>query len=46
MDKLQIERLRDHLQNFNFTALFIEELGWSYTHDQPFLMTAQGNHFR
>jgi hypothetical protein len=29
MDKLQIERLRDHLQSFDFKRLFIEELGWS-----------------
>lgn len=29
MDKLQIERLRDRLQSFDFKRLFIEELGWS-----------------
>ena len=29
MDNLQIERLRDCLQSFNFPRLFIEELGWS-----------------
>lgn len=29
MDKLQIERLRDGLQSFDFPRLFIEELGWS-----------------
>ena len=30
MDKLQIERLRDCLQSFDFKRLFIEELGWSH----------------
>ncbi len=30
MDKLQIERLRDGLQSFDFKRLFIEELGWSH----------------
>ncbi|AGX86694.1 type II restriction enzyme methyltransferase subunit [Candidatus Symbiobacter mobilis CR] len=30
MDKLQIERLRDCLQSFDFQRLFIEELGWSH----------------
>ena len=29
MDKLQIERLRDCLQSFDFNRLFVEELGWS-----------------
>ena len=29
MDKLQIERLRNHLHAFDFPRLFIEELGWS-----------------
>ena len=29
MDKLQIERLRDCLQSFDFNHLFVEELGWS-----------------
>lgn len=29
MDKLQIERLRNHLHTFDFPRLFIEELGWS-----------------
>ncbi len=29
MDTLQIERLRDRLQSFDFKRLFIEELGWS-----------------
>lgn len=29
MDKLQIERLRDCLQAFDFKRLFVEELGWS-----------------
>lgn len=29
MDKLQIERVRDCLQSFDFKRLFIEELGWS-----------------
>ena len=30
MDKLQIERLRDCLQSFDFKRLFTEELGWSH----------------
>lgn len=30
MDKLQIERVRDRLQAFDFKRLFIEELGWSH----------------
>jgi len=34
MDTLQIERLREHLQNFNFAQLFIEELGWSQVQEQ------------
>lgn len=29
MDKLQINRLRDCVQHFDFKRLFIEELGWS-----------------
>jgi len=29
MDKLHIERLRSGLQSFDFSRLFIEELGWS-----------------
>ena len=29
MDNLQIERIRDCLQSFDFKRLFIEELGWS-----------------
>ncbi|MBK1693623.1 hypothetical protein CKO09_02555 [Chromatium weissei] len=34
MDALQIERLREHLQSFNFAELFIEELGWSQIQGQ------------
>ncbi|MBK1642666.1 hypothetical protein CKO12_12445 [Chromatium okenii] len=34
MDALQIERLREHLQGFNFPQLFIEELGWSQVQGQ------------
>ncbi len=30
MDKLQIERVRDRLQAFDFKRLFIEDLGWSH----------------
>ena len=31
MSKLKLENLRECLQNFDFTRLFIEELGWSKT---------------
>ncbi|MBI4740815.1 MAG: hypothetical protein HY777_04495 [Betaproteobacteria bacterium] len=31
MDKLQINRLRDCVQRFDFKRLFVEELGWSLT---------------
>jgi len=30
MDKLQIERIRDRLQSFDFKSLFTDELGWSH----------------
>lgn len=31
---LNLETARDHLKNFNFKGLFIEELGWSKFHSQ------------
>lgn len=44
MDKLQIERLRDCLQAFDFKRLFIEELGWSRAKGvRPITVTVQEN---
>ncbi len=44
MDKLQIERLRDCLQSFDFKRLFVEELGWSNVKGaKPLTVTARGN---
>lgn len=40
MDKLQINRLRDCIQRFDFKRLFIEELGWSRPKNtKPYLLT-------
>ncbi len=40
MDKLQIERVRDRLQTFDFNRLFIEELGWSHARGaKPVILT-------
>jgi hypothetical protein len=44
MDKLQIERLRDCLQSFDFKRLFTEELGWSHVKGaRPIPVTAHEN---
>lgn len=43
MDKLQINRLRDCVQSFDFKRLFIEELGWSQPKSaKPFAITLPG----
>jgi hypothetical protein len=40
MDKLQINRLRDYVQQFDFKRLFIEELGWSRPKNtKPYALT-------
>ena len=40
MDKLQINRLRDFVQRFDFKRLFIEELGWSRPKNtKPYALT-------
>jgi len=40
MDKLQINRLRDCVQRFDFKRLFIEELGWSRPKNtKPYALT-------
>jgi len=40
MDKLQINRLRDCIQSFDFKRLFIEELGWSHPKSaKPYALT-------
>lgn len=44
MDKLQIERLRDGLQSFDFKRLFIEELGWSHARGPAPLPGGEGRY--
>lgn len=46
MGTLNVQRARDLLQHFDFSALFIEELGWSRpTGRQPLALTAEGRKF-
>ncbi|MGQ4809131.1 hypothetical protein NKDENANG_02533 [Candidatus Entotheonellaceae bacterium PAL068K] len=43
---IQLNRIRDHLQQFDFTRLFIEELGWSQpTSPQPILFEVNDQQF-
>jgi hypothetical protein len=42
MDKLQIERVRDCLQSFDFKRLFVEELGWSRAKASKSVVVAAG----
>ncbi len=43
-NKLQIERLRDGLQSFDFKRLFIEELGWSHAKGARPIPVSVGEH--
>jgi hypothetical protein len=41
MKDKQLLRIRSLLKEFNFTDLFIEELGWDYTKAIPFKVDIQ-----
>jgi hypothetical protein len=38
-------RIKEHLQAFNFTTLFREELGWDNSKSRPFTIDYQGQPF-
>src|SRR5260370_36991692 len=38
------QRIQRYLKAFDFTALFIEELGWDYLREPPLCITLDGQH--
>ena len=42
---VSIERLRPHLQTFDFTRLFVEGLGWNYYQAEPVAVTVNGREY-
>jgi hypothetical protein len=45
MNNIQTQALRDHLQAFDFTALFIDDLGWTYGQPLSFSLHAGGQNW-
>ena len=42
---VSIERLRPHLQAFDFTRLFVEGLGWNYYQAEPVAVSVNGREY-
>ena len=42
---VSIERLRPHLQAFDFTRLFVEGLGWNYYQAEPVVVPVNGREY-
>ena len=42
---VSIERLRPHLQTFDFTRLFVEGLGWNYYQAEPVAVSVNGREY-